>query len=545
MKFNDKVVYQIYPKSFQDSNGDGLGDLRGVIQRLDYLQSLGVDYLWLTPFFPSPQHDNGYDVADYCAVDPRFGNMTDFDELVKTAGDKGMKIMLDMVLCHTSVDHEWFQKAINGDEHYQRYYILRDGRSPGEPPTNWQCAFGGSAWKWQPQIGKLYLHLHDVSQPDLDWTNPEVRKELANVVKFWRDKGVMGFRFDVINLISKPEIFKDDTAGLGRRLFADGPHVHEYLRELVQNAGIEGMITVGEMASTDLENCIRYSNPNNHELSMSFSFHHLKVDYKNGNKWELMPPDIKALKKIFEEWQVGMQEGNGWNAVFYNNHDQPRIVSRFGDDQKYLKESAKMLAASIHFMRGTPYIYQGEEIGMTNAKYSSIEQYRDVESLNYYKILLNQGKSKNEALKIIGERSRDNSRTPMQWSSEKFAGFSIVDPWLSSPENYKTINVETEENDINSVLNFYKTLVKFRKENKIVQDGDIKFIERENDNVIAYIRTLNGKELIIICNFKGNNTNLTEKTLSDYTKNGYKKILGNYDELAENLRPYEVVIFEN
>ncbi|MBR1729760.1 MAG: alpha,alpha-phosphotrehalase [Selenomonadaceae bacterium] len=545
MKFNDKVVYQIYPKSFQDSNGDGLGDLRGVIQRLDYLQSLGVDYLWLTPFFPSPQHDNGYDVADYCAVDPRFGNMTDFDELVKTAGDKGMKIMLDMVLCHTSVDHEWFQKAINGDEHYQRYYILRDGRSPGEPPTNWQCAFGGSAWKWQPQIGKWYLHLHDVSQPDLDWTNPEVRKELANVVKFWRDKGVMGFRFDVINLISKPEIFKDDTAGLGRRLFADGPHVHEYLRELVQNAGIEGMITVGEMASTDLENCIRYSNPNNHELSMSFSFHHLKVDYKNGNKWELMPPDIKALKKIFEEWQVGMQEGNGWNAVFYNNHDQPRIVSRFGDDQKYLKESAKMLAASIHFMRGTPYIYQGEEIGMTNAKYSSIEQYRDVESLNYYKILLNQGKSKNEALKIIGERSRDNSRTPMQWSSEKFAGFSIVDPWLSSPENYKTINVETEENDINSVLNFYKTLVKFRKENKIVQDGDIKFIERENDNVIAYIRTLNGKELIIICNFKGNNTNLTEKTLSDYTKNGYKKILGNYDELAENLRPYEVVIFEN
>ena len=545
MKFNDKVVYQIYPKSFQDSNGDGLGDLRGVIQRLDYLQSLGVDYLWLTPFFPSPQHDNGYDVADYCAVDPRFGNMTDFDELVKTAGDKGMKIMLDMVLCHTSVDHEWFQKAINGDEHYQRYYILRDGRSPGEPPTNWQCAFGGSAWKWQPQIGKWYLHLHDVSQPDLDWTNPEVRKELANVVKFWRDKGVMGFRFDVINLISKPEIFKDDTAGLGRRLFADGPHVHEYLRELVQNAGIEGMITVGEMASTDLENCIRYSNPNNHELSMSFSFHHLKVDYKNGNKWELMPPDIKALKKIFEEWQVGMQEGNGWKAVFYNNHDQPRIVSRFGDDQKYLKESAKMLAASIHFMRGTPYIYQGEEIGMTNAKYSSIEQYRDVESLNYYKILLNQGKSKNEALKIIGERSRDNSRTPMQWSSEKFAGFSIVDPWLSSPENYKTINVETEENDINSVLNFYKTLVKFRKENKIVQDGDIKFIERENDNVIAYIRTLNGKELIIICNFKGNNTNLTEKTLSDYTKNGYKKILGNYDELAENLRPYEVVIFEN
>ncbi|MBR1396144.1 MAG: alpha,alpha-phosphotrehalase [Selenomonadaceae bacterium] len=543
-KFKDKVVYQIYPKSFQDSNGDGLGDLRGVIQRLDYLQSLGVDYLWLTPFFPSPQHDNGYDVADYCAVDPRFGTMADFDELVKIAGEKGMKIMLDMVLCHTSADHEWFQKAINGDEHYQRYYILRDGRGPGEPPTNWQCAFGGSAWEWQPQIGKWYLHLHDVSQPDLDWTNPEVRKELANVVKFWRDKGVMGFRFDVINLISKPEIFEDDTTGLGRRLFADGPHVHEYLQELVKNAGIDGMITVGEMASTDLANCIRYSNPDNHELSMSFSFHHLKVDYKNGDKWALMPPDIKALKTIFEEWQVGMQNGNGWNAVFYNNHDQPRIVSRFGDDQNYLKESAKMLAASIHLMRGTPYIYQGEELGMTNAKYTSIEQYRDVESLNYYKILLEQGKSKDEALKIIGERSRDNSRTPMQWSAEKFAGFSTVESWISSPDNYKSINVEAEKNDDNSVLNFYKLLVKFRKENKIVQEGDIKFIERENDNVLAYVRSLGNNELIVICNFRGKDISLTEKTLSDYTKNGYKKTLGNYDGLVENLRPYEVVVFQ-
>ena len=544
MKFSDKVVYQIYPKSFQDSNGDGLGDLRGVIQRLDYLQSLGVDYLWLTPFFPSPQHDNGYDVSDYCAVDPRFGTMADFDELVKSAGEKGMSIMLDMVLCHTSADHEWFQKAINGDEHYQRYYILRDGRSPGEPPTNWQCAFGGSAWEWQPQIGKWYLHLHDVSQPDLDWTNPEVRKELANVVKFWREKGVKGFRFDVINLISKPEIFEDDTTGLGRRLFADGPHVHEYLRELVQNAGIDGMITVGEMASTDLANCIRYSNPNNHELSMSFSFHHLKVDYKDGNKWELMPPDIKSLKKIFEDWQVGMQEGGGWNALFYNNHDQPRALSRFGNDTKYRKESAKMLAASIHFMRGTPYIYQGEEIGMTNAKYTSIEQYRDVESLNYYKILLEQGKSKEEALKILGERSRDNSRTPMQWLPEKFAGFSNVEPWISSPENYKKINVEAEEKDADSVLNFYKTLVKIRKENKIVQDGDINFIERENNDVIAYRRSLNGNELIILCNFKGNDTALLEKTFSDYTKAGYKKILGNYYDIAENLRPYEVVVFE-
>ena len=541
--FKDKVVYQIYPKSFQDSNGDGLGDLRGVIQRLDYLQSLGVDYLWLTPFFPSPQRDNGYDVADYCAIDSRFGTMADFDELVAQADKRGMSLMLDMVLCHTSIDHEWFQKAINGDEHYQRYYILRDGRGSSEPPTNWQCAFGGSAWEWQPQIGKWYLHLHDVSQPDLDWTNPEVRKELANVVRFWKDKGVKGFRFDVINLISKPEVFEDDTTGLGRRLFADGPHVHEYLRELVQNAGIDGMITVGEMASTDLQNCINYSNPNNHELGMSFSFHHLKVDYKNGNKWELMPPDIKALKKIFEDWQVGMQNGGGWNALFYNNHDQPRALSRFGDDTKYRKESAKMLAASIHLMRGTPYIYQGEEIGMTNAHYTSIKSYRDVESLNYYKILLDEGKSEQEAIKIIGERSRDNSRTPMQWSDKEHAGFSAAETWISIPDNYKTINVEAENSTPDSILNFYRQLVKLRKGNAIIQDGDIKFIECENNDVLAYRRSLDGKELIVICNFRGNDTALNERTLSDYIKIGYKKILGNYDELAKDLRPYEVVIF--
>ena len=278
---------------------------------------------------------------------------------------------------------------------------------------------------------------------------------------------------------------------------------------------------------------------------MSFSFHHLKVDYKNGDKWALMPPDIKALKTIFEDWQVGMQEGGGWNALFYNNHDQPRALSRFGDNTKYRKESAKMLAASIHFMRGTPYIYQGEELGMTNAKYTSIEQYSDVESLNYYKILLEQGKSKDEALKILGERSRDNSRTPMQWSAEKNAGFSSAETWLSIPDNYKTINVEAEESDPDSVLNFYRQLVKLRKEYAVIQDGDIKFIERENNDVLAYRRSLDSKELIVICNFKGNDVALTEKSLADYTKAGYKKILGNYDELTENLRSYEIVVFEN
>lgn len=550
MKFSNKVVYQIYPKSFCDSNGDGLGDIRGIIGKLDYIASLGVDYIWSTPFFVSPMKDNGYDVANYLEVDPRFGTMADVEELIAEAKKRGLSLMFDMVLCHTSDQHEWFQRALEGDEQYQRYYILRDGRNKknqddsGELPTNWQCAFGGSAWQWEPRLKKWYLHLHDVSQPDLDWTNPEVREELANVVRFWKDKGVRGFRFDVINLISKPEIFEDDTEGLGRKLFADGPHVHEYLQELVKNAGIDGMITVGEMASTDLENCLLYTNPDAHELSMSFSFHHLKVDYKGGDKWSLMPADIPALKKIFETWQVGMERGNGWNALFWCNHDQPRAISRFGDDDKFHDESAKMLAAAIHFMRGTPYIYQGEELGMTNAKFTSIEQYRDVESLNYYKILRESGAFEVEALKILGERSRDNSRTPMQWSAEKFAGFSSVESWISSPDNYKLFNVEAEELDKNSVLNFYRELVKLRKSKKIISDGAIDFIERDNPDVLAYRRTLGEEILIVLCNFRATKTKLVEKTLNEYAAQGYKKILGNYVGLVDNLRPFEVVVFE-
>ena len=550
MRFSNATVFQIYPRSFADSNGDGIGDIRGTINKLDYVKSLGVDYIWITPVYPSPMKDGGYDISDYCAIDPRFGTMDDFDELIKKADDKGIKIVVDLVLCHTSDQHEWFQRALNGEEKYKKYYILRDGRNKksaddsGEPPTNWQCAFGGSAWEYVPRLGKWYLHLHDVSQPDLDWTNSEVREELAAVVRFWKNRGVGGFRLDVINMISKPEVFEDDTKGLGRKLFADGPHVHEYLKELVKNAGIDGMITVGEMASTNIENCIKYSGADEHELSMTFSFHHLKVDYAGGDKWALMPADIGALKKIFEDWQVAMAKANAWNALFWCNHDQPRAVSRFGDDGKYWKESAKMLVATIHLMRGTPYIYQGEELGMTNAKYTSIEQYRDVESLNYYKILLEQGKTKEEALKIIGERSRDNGRTPMQWTAEKYAGFSTSEPWIIPPDNYKNINVEVEENDPDSILNFYRMLVKFRKENEIVQEGEISFIERENNDVVAYRRTLNDKELIVLCNYRGAETSLQDKTLSAYISEGYKKIIGNYEGIADNLRPFEVVVFE-
>ena len=543
MKFSKSCVYQIYPRSFKDSNGDGIGDIKGITSKLDYIKSLGVDYIWSTPFFVSPQRDNGYDIADYLNIDPRFGTMADVEELIAEADKRGIGLMFDFVFNHCSTEHEWFQRALKGEEKYLNYFIFKDG-TPDKPPTNWVSKFGGNAWEYVPHLNKWYLHLFDKTQADLNWENPEVREELKNVLRFWKNKGVKGCRFDVVNLISKPAEFVDDNEGDGRRFYTDGRHVHEFLKELVRDSGIEGMITVGEMSSTSIDNCIRYSGADEHELSMVFHFQHLKVDYKNGDKWALMPADIPALKKLFEDWQTAMSKANAWDALFWCNHDQPRAVSRFGDDGKYWKESAKMLAACIHLMRGTPYIYQGEELGMTNAKYTSIEQYRDVESLNYFKILTEQGKTEDEALKIIGERSRDNGRTPMQWSAEKFAGFSNVEAWITSPDNYKEINVAAEENAPDSILNFYRMLVKFRKENEIVQEGDIKFIERENNDVIAYVRTLDDKELVVLCNYRGAETSLQDKTLADYVSAGYKKIIGNYDGLAENLRPYETAVFE-
>lgn len=542
LDIRDKVVYQIYPRSFQDSDGDGIGDLRGILRRLDYLRTLGADYLWLTPFFPSPQRDNGYDVADYRSVDPRFGTMADLEELISEAGKRNMGIMLDMVFNHTSTEHEWFQKALSGNQDYQDYYIFREGE-PDKLPTNWASKFGGPAWEYVPGLSKWYLHLFDVTQADLNWENPAVREELKDILRFWKEKGIRGFRFDVVNLISKPERFEDDFEGDGRRFYTDGPHVHEFLQEMVRDAGIEDMVTVGEMSSTSIENCIRYSNPAEKELAMVFSFHHLKVDYKDGKKWELMDADIPALKQLFADWQLGMQEGGGWNALFYNNHDQPRVVSRFGDDKKYWKESAKMLAASIHFMRGTPYVYQGEEIGMTNAGYQAIEEYSDVESLNYYGILRREGKSEQEALHIIGERSRDNGRTPMQWTAGAYAGFSEVEPWLSIPENHRYINAELEQQDEDSIWHFYRRLIALRKERKVIAEGKIEFMERENPNVLSYRRWNEQEELAVLCNFRGKHAGLLGTNPADYEREGWQKLIGNYDGSEERLRPFEVLVY--
>lgn len=513
----NSVVYEIYVKSFCDSDGDGLGDLPGITSKLDYLANLGVDYLWLTPFYPSPQRDNGYDVSDYCAVDPRYGTMEDFDELVAAARERGMGIMLDMVLCHTSNQHEWFQRALAGEERYQRYYILRDGKGsmgpgdPGEPPTNWQCVFGGSAWEWEPRLGKWYLHMHDSSQPDVDWANPDVRDEMAGVVRFWKERGVTGFRFDVINLISKPEVI-EDVPGDGsacRALVADGPHVHQYLKELVERSGIDGMVTVGEMASTGLENCIRYTNPDEHELGMSFSFHHLKVDYRDGNKWKLMDPDIVQLRRVLREWQEGMQAGGGCNALFWCNHDQPRAITRFGgtglEGQRggSWEHVGKMLAICSFAMRGTPYIFQGEELGMTNADYTSIEQFDDVESHNNYRILLEGGSSQEEALRAIQARSRDNGRTPMQWTAGENAGFTCGTPWLAVPANHVRINAEDEVGAAGSMYEFYCELIALRKGSQVLADGTVRFLDTGSGapKVIAFERVLGSERVVAICSF--------------------------------------------
>ena len=539
----DKVVYQIYPKSFRDSDGDGCGDLRGIIEKLDYLKWLGVDYVWSTPFFLSPQRDNGYDIADYYQVDPAFGTMEDAEELIREAGKRGIGIMFDMVFNHTSTEHEWFKKALAGDREYQDYYIFREGK-PENPPTNWESKFGGSAWEYVPSLKKWYLHLFDRTQADLNWENSKVREELKNVIRFWKEKGVRGFRFDVVNLISKPEVFENDDRGDGRRFYTDGPHVHEYLKELVRDTEIGGMITVGEMSSTSIENCIRYTNPQEKELAMCFHFHHLKVDYKDGDKWEIQPADYRKLKELFVSWQEGMEKNGGWEAVFWCNHDQPRAVSRFGDDKKYWKESAKMLAGAIHMMRGTPYIFQGEELGMTNAGYTDISQYRDVESTNYYQIMLERGKTKEEALHILNERSRDNGRTPMQWNGGENAGFTSGRPWISLPDNYKTINVEAEMADEDSILYYYRRLIAIRKEEPAVAEGSIEFIETSDPQILAYRRILGEDEILAIHNF-----GKEEKAVPTPCKEGaYSLLLGNYKSDAEGvpdkLKAYESVILK-
>lgn len=542
MDFKKSTVYQIYPKSFKDSNRDGLGDLRGVIEKLDYIKELGADYIWMTPFFISPQKDNGYDVADYYNIDPRYGTMEDLEELIEEADKRGIKLMLDMVFNHTSDQHEWFKKALSGDEKYKNYYIFKKGKN-GNPPTNWESKFGGNTWEYVPEMDEYYLHLFDVSQPDLNWDNKEVRDEIYKIVNFWIDKGIKGFRFDVVNLISKGE-FEDDFEGDGRRFYTDGPNIHKYLKELNEMTFGKNVdiVTVGEMSSTSIDNCIKYAGEDSNELSMVFSFHHLKVDFMGNYKWVIVPTDFMKLKHLLFSWQVEMEKANAWNALFWCNHDQPRIVSRFGDEGKYWKESAKMLAAMIHFMRGTPYIYQGEEIGMTNAGFTNVNQYKDVESINHYRILQEKGLREDDVYRILQIHSRDNSRTPMQWNSEENSGFSSEEPWIEVNKNYRKINAELQINDEDSIFSYYKQLIKIRKEMDIVAYGSIEPLDMKNEEVFAYKREFENEEMIVVCNFYGKETvwdNCPE--LKDF-----EYLTGNYKDTSftenKNLKPYEAVV---
>ncbi|MUJ21578.1 alpha,alpha-phosphotrehalase [Aliivibrio fischeri] len=538
------TVYQIYPKSFCDSNNKGTGDIQGIISKLDYLKMLGVDAIWLTPVYQSPMIDNGYDIADYYSINPDFGTMSDFDNLLEEAKSRGIRLIMDIVVNHTSTQHHWFQSALgNKDSEYRDYYIWKDPVN-GKEPTNWQSKFGGNAWEMDELTDQYYLHLFAKEQADLNWENPKVRQEVKDIISFWAEKGVDGFRLDVINLISKQQDFLDDEKGDGRCFYTDGPRVHEYLQEISQDVFQKyGSVTVGEMSSTTLEHCQQYSSNDGMELSMVFNFHHLKADYPNGQKWTKAPFDFIQLKSIFNHWQTGLNE-KGWGALFWCNHDQPRVVSRLGNDQEYRELSAKMLASTVHMMQGTPYIYQGEEIGMTNPHYTSIDQYRDLESTNMYDIMVNQDKSvsHDEMIEILDQKSRDNSRTPMQWDDSLYAGFSKGVPWLSVANNYKEINAKQVIEDSNSVFYFYQKLIKLRKDIDVITSGDYTDLFPEHKELFCYQRQNETHRLIAIHNYYDNEVGIC----LDLTGKEARYILSNYEyveaSIPQNqmvLRPYE------
>ncbi|QKJ86438.1 Trehalose-6-phosphate hydrolase [Paramixta manurensis] len=535
------VIYQIYPRSFQDSSGNGVGDLQGIIQRLDYLHWLGVSAIWLTPVYLSPQVDNGYDVADYCAIDPTFGTLEDFEQLVAAAHQRNIRIVMDMVFNHTSTEHAWFKAAEAPQSPYRDFYLWRDAVNGG-PPNNWHSKFGGSAWQWHPASGQYYLHSFAPQQADLNWENPRVREELKKVCHFWADKGVDGLRLDVINLVSKHPDFPDDDQGDGRRFYTDGPNIHPFLEEMSREVfQPRGLMTVGEMSSTRLEHCRRYARLDGQELSMTFNFHHLKIDYPNGEKWTEAPPDLVALKRIFSEWQRGMH-GHAWNALFWCNHDQPRIVSRLGDDGPLRTVAAKMLALVLHGMQGTPYIYQGEEIGMTNPHFSEIQQYRDVESLNMFAARQAQGADEAALLAVLRQKSRDNGRTPMQWSTGRNAGFTEGDSWIDLADNYRQINVEHAQADPQSVLYTYQRLIALRKIHPVITSGDYQDLAAEHPHLWCYLRSWQGSKLLVIANLSAAPLPLTTDYLDDKAK--WRLLYSNYGNVYQSmneqaLKPYE------
>lgn len=526
------VFYQIYPRSFQDSNHDGIGDLKGVIQRLPYLQSLGINAIWLSPVFASPNIDNGYDISDYCAIMPEFGDMAIMTELIEESKKRNIRIIIDLVVNHTSNQHPWFQKALAGETSYKEYYLFRDGHD-SEPPNNLQSFFGGSAWEYLPEQNQYYFHLFAKEQPDLNWHNPALRAEIWKIMRFWRDKGIGGFRLDVIDLIGKEP---DDG------IIGNGPMLHPYLQEMYSEV-LEGtdLVTIGETGSVTTETAPLFTNPERKELSMVFQFQHMALDeIKGKTKWDLQDLQIKDLKSVLSKWQTELPT-TAWNSLFWSNHDQPRILSRWGNPA-YPTQSAQMLAILLHMMRGTPFIYQGEELGMTNQVITNVEQLDDIESINYYHNQIAHGSISRKALLSINAKGRDNARTPMQWSADKYAGFSTCEPWYPINSNFKTINAKSQISNPDSLFHTYRQLIRLRKENEIVQKGKYELLNTK-ENIFAYTRQLE-KDIWLVCgNFSDQPQQFTLPTASE------KTILSNYHKTYEGkhtllLEPYESFIIK-
>lgn len=550
--WKESVVYQIYPRSFCDSNGDGIGDLNGITGKLDYLKELGIDVIWLSPVYKSPNDDNGYDISDYQAIMDEFGTMEDFDRMLATAHEKGIKIMMDLVVNHTSDEHKWFiESRKSTDNPYRDYYIWRPAKEDGSLPNNWGSCFSGPAWEYDKTTDMYFLHLFSKKQPDLNWDNPAVRQDVFDMMNWWLTKGVDGFRMDVISLISKEPGLPDKEPGInGYATFnvsANGPHVHEYLQEMRQKAlNNADTITVGECSGVTLEEAKKYARSDEKELNMVFQFEHMDVDSdEKAGKWTTRKMDLRNLKKILTRWQKGLQD-IAWNSLYWENHDQPRSVSRFGNDSdEYREISAKMLATCIHMMQGTPYVYQGEELGMTNCPFNTLDNFRDLESINAFHELTEQGKmTEEDMMAAIGYKGRDNARTPMQWDDSAYAGFSTANPWIMVNPNYTKINAKDQINREDSVFKYYQKLIKLRHESELIVYGTYDLILDDDKDIYAYIRTLGDEKLIVYCNFS---ENTREVELPEEFTNG-KVLISNYIDAKVNhkitLRPYEAIVIQ-
>lgn len=550
--WKESVVYQIYPRSFCDSNGDGIGDLNGITGKLDYLKELGIDVIWLSPVYKSPNDDNGYDISDYQAIMDEFGTMEDFDRMLATAHEKGIKIMMDLVVNHTSDEHKWFiESRKSTDNPYRDYYIWRPAKEDGSLPNNWGSCFSGPAWEYDKTTDMYFLHLFSKKQPDLNWDNPAVRQDVFDMMNWWLKKGVDGFRMDVISLISKEPGLPDKEPGInGYATFnvsANGPHVHEYLQEMRQKAlNNADTITVGECSGVTLEEAKKYARSDEKELNMVFQFEHMDVDSdEKAGKWTTKKMDLRNLKKILTRWQKGLQD-IAWNSLYWENHDQPRSVSRFGNDSdEYREISAKMLATCIHMMQGTPYVYQGEELGMTNCPFNTLDNFRDLESINAFHELTEQGKmTEEDMMAAIGYKGRDNARTPMQWDDSAYAGFSTANPWIMVNPNYTKINAKDQVNREDSVFKYYQKLIKLRHESELIVYGTYDLILDDDKDIYAYIRTLGDEKLIVYCNFS---ENTREVELPEEFTNG-KVLISNYSDAKANqkiaLRPYEAIVIQ-